>query len=180
MATEHDSITDPEIHEPKGVSTASSGQFYLADGVGSGAWRYCPHSQCEYSNIGTGTTITGPTAYTLIGPVTTGDSLPRDFTHNSLGRLTYTGATSLDLSVHASISFKHSTGSGQDCYFQVHKNGSPAGTEMVASADSANYQHISINAHIDITTNDYIEIWCKVATGNIIVHAITIEVTGKI
>ncbi len=36
--SEHDSITDPEIHEPKGVSTASEGQVYVADGVGSGTW----------------------------------------------------------------------------------------------------------------------------------------------
>jgi hypothetical protein len=38
MATEHDSITDPEIHEPKGASTASANEVYIADGAGSGSW----------------------------------------------------------------------------------------------------------------------------------------------
>lgn len=38
MTIEHSVITDPNIHEPKGVSTAVSGQVYIADGVGSGAW----------------------------------------------------------------------------------------------------------------------------------------------
>ena len=35
---EHSIITDPNIHEPKGVASASSGEVYVADGLGSGAW----------------------------------------------------------------------------------------------------------------------------------------------
>lgn len=35
---EHASLTDPEIHEPKGVASASQGEVYVADGVGSGNW----------------------------------------------------------------------------------------------------------------------------------------------
>lgn len=38
MTIEHVNITDPNIHEPKGVSTANSEDVYIADGVGSGAW----------------------------------------------------------------------------------------------------------------------------------------------
>ncbi len=38
MTIEHSIITDPNIHEPKGVASASSGQIYVADGLGSGAW----------------------------------------------------------------------------------------------------------------------------------------------
>lgn len=38
MTIEHSVITDPNIHEPKGVSTANSEQVYSADGVGSGSW----------------------------------------------------------------------------------------------------------------------------------------------
>ena len=38
MATEHKNITDPNIHEPKGVASAASGEIYIADGVGSGSW----------------------------------------------------------------------------------------------------------------------------------------------
>lgn len=35
---EHATITDPNIHEPKGIASASAGQLYKADGAGSGAW----------------------------------------------------------------------------------------------------------------------------------------------
>ena len=35
---EHSAITDPNIHEPKGVATATANQVYLSDGASSGAW----------------------------------------------------------------------------------------------------------------------------------------------
>lgn len=39
MAVEHANITDPNVHEPKGVSGANSREVYSADGSGSGEWR---------------------------------------------------------------------------------------------------------------------------------------------
>lgn len=42
MAIEHRVITDPEIHEPKGVSTAAANTAYVANGTGSGAWQKLP------------------------------------------------------------------------------------------------------------------------------------------
>lgn len=38
MAIEHDSISDSELHEPRGVASATANQVYLADGSGSGSW----------------------------------------------------------------------------------------------------------------------------------------------
>lgn len=41
MATvQHSALTDPNIHEPKGVSTAAAGKVYIANGAGSGTWVY--------------------------------------------------------------------------------------------------------------------------------------------
>lgn len=34
----HANITDPDLHEPKGVATATLGQVYVANGAGSGNW----------------------------------------------------------------------------------------------------------------------------------------------
>ena len=39
---EHKNITDPNIHEPKGVSVATVGTTYIADGAGSGVWSAIP------------------------------------------------------------------------------------------------------------------------------------------
>lgn len=38
----HADLTGSDLHEPKGVSGATSGQVYVADGAGSGAWGSLP------------------------------------------------------------------------------------------------------------------------------------------
>jgi hypothetical protein len=35
---QHDQLTGADLHEPKGVETANSGEVYVADGAGSGVW----------------------------------------------------------------------------------------------------------------------------------------------
>lgn len=35
----HSTLTDPKLHEPKGISTATLGQVYVANGSGSGTWQ---------------------------------------------------------------------------------------------------------------------------------------------
>jgi hypothetical protein len=45
----HSSLTDPYLHEPKGVAAAAAGDVYIADGAGSGSW-----SQAfQYASINT-------------------------------------------------------------------------------------------------------------------------------
>ena len=44
---QHSSLSDPEIHEPKGASTALSGQFLKADGSGGTVW-----DGVDYSEVG--------------------------------------------------------------------------------------------------------------------------------
>lgn len=36
----HVDLTEPNLHEPKGASTAAAGKVYVADGAASGAWAY--------------------------------------------------------------------------------------------------------------------------------------------
>ena len=47
---EHSAITDPDIHEPKGATTADAGQIYVADGANSGAWSYLPFGWGYYQD----------------------------------------------------------------------------------------------------------------------------------
>jgi len=181
MPIEHVNATDPDIHEPKGVAAAASGKIYIADGAGSGSWRYVPHSACYYDDIGTGTTITTPTAYTLVGPATTADADPREFTHNSLGRLTYTGATTLDINAAASVTVKHSSATLVDVFFQFFKNGvAVTGAQHAMAALSGSYTHVSLTSHFEVATGDYIEVFTKTASGNVIIHAVSIDLHGKL
>ena len=38
MAIAHADLTGDQLHEPKGIETATDGDVYVADGLGSGAW----------------------------------------------------------------------------------------------------------------------------------------------
>ena len=38
MTIDHSTLTGTEVHEPKGADTATSGQVYVSDGLGSGSW----------------------------------------------------------------------------------------------------------------------------------------------
>lgn len=38
MTVDHDTLTDPELHEPKGIAVAVADTILKADGAGSGAW----------------------------------------------------------------------------------------------------------------------------------------------
>ena len=58
MAVQHSTITDPDIHEPKGISAAAINEIYIADGEGSGAWTNI--SELNY----TGWSLFEDTAYT--------------------------------------------------------------------------------------------------------------------
>lgn len=48
MAIGHASITDPNLHEPKGISTAQAGQVYRANGDSlSGVWSATDYTLCD-------------------------------------------------------------------------------------------------------------------------------------
>lgn len=55
MTIEHRNIQEAGLHEPKGVSTATAGQVYTADGLGSGT-----HKLPQIQNQATGADKTNP------------------------------------------------------------------------------------------------------------------------
>lgn len=50
---QHSAITDPQVHEPKGASTASADTVYVSDGVGSGTWQQVGVDTIDYSALST-------------------------------------------------------------------------------------------------------------------------------
>lgn len=167
---QHNTLTTTDLHEPKGVDSASSNEVYLADGAGSGSWVHPnPHGGWRYTAIGTGTTFTGPTSNTLMNVVGVTTHL-HDFTNNSLGRLTYTGTPTRHIHLVCDMSLKHSTGSGQDIFFDFYKNGTTASAENVITADSGNYQHMAMHFDAQLSTNDYLEVYLRTPSGNVIIH----------
>jgi hypothetical protein len=71
MTIQHNLITDPDIHEPKGVATAASGKVYVSNGVGSGAWQYPPgkaHGEIYIDAGVTTQTLSAASAYAKLNP----------------------------------------------------------------------------------------------------------------
>ena len=61
--SEHSTLTGGDLHEPKGVATANAGDIYIADGLGSGAWKQTGFSvHGEMVIINNTTAETTPTA----------------------------------------------------------------------------------------------------------------------
>lgn len=65
MSINHKDITDPNIHEPKGVSAAVANRVYLSDGAGSGNWEKVPYNAIDGniaygSMVVTGNSVTFP------------------------------------------------------------------------------------------------------------------------
>ena len=50
MAIQHSAIPDGQRHEPKGISTATASQLYVANGSTSGTWRKLRETDIDYSN----------------------------------------------------------------------------------------------------------------------------------
>jgi len=49
MTIEHKNVADPDVHEPKDISTADAGAVYVADGSGSGDWNLNSYGEMKVS-----------------------------------------------------------------------------------------------------------------------------------
>ena len=56
---DHAALSNSELHEPKGVASATDYTVYVADGAGSGAWERLIEEATAVSVSGTSTTVTG-------------------------------------------------------------------------------------------------------------------------
>ncbi len=77
---QHSGLSDPYLHEPKGVSTASANQLYLSNGSGSGTWtnanRFSGTGWGRYTNTTyVGTTVLPISTSEVLVPFTTNDTV---------------------------------------------------------------------------------------------------------
>src|SRR6056297_238378 len=169
---EHSTLTTSDLHEPKGIDSANADEVYIADGSGSGDWQVLnPYGGIIYNDVaGSGTTFSSPSSYTLLNVVTAATNL-NGFSANNLGRLTYTSSEMRHAHAVFNMSYKHSTGGGNDITFGVYKNGSLLSSfEAIGSADSSNFQRMVLRFDDMMSTDDYYEVYAKTASGNIIVY----------
>jgi hypothetical protein len=166
MAIEHDSITDPEIHEPKGISTATSNKVYISDGAGSGDWipiqahigAYIAFdaSTPAYQHITTtSNTVLNPTFAVANNTGFTGTTSPN-------ARIIYSGTEDVLAEMSLILSPKQSSGTKKDVEWAIYKNGTEvAGTRCILTTSSSEWKNVSLNSMLELSTNDYIEIFTK-------------------
>lgn len=164
MAIEHDAIPNADIHEPKGVSTATANQIYLADGAGSGAWANLnPFGGAYFTNLSTPYTLAATTAYQKLAATTTTTSVA-NFTHSGSGRLTYTGTAARHVHMVFDCSFSQASGASRDVTLAWYKNGVlMTGAETVRESSSGNLGVVAMHWDDMAATNDYYEVYIKIS-----------------
>lgn len=145
---EHSDLTDPELHEPKGASTASANNVYVADGAGSGTWQKVDSDVLDYSgvlsdiqdDIDDGTLeLNGRFfLYATLEDVSTPSSILIPIRVDS----TFVGATMIlggsITTADASVSFKDSVGGSMGTATTITQSGSAKGTAFSFTASTNN------------------------------------------
>ena len=182
MAVQHSEITDPNIHEPKGASTAALGQVYAADGAGSGDWYIIDaRGSVGFSNITTPLTITYPAAYTKVNPVTTASGFSREVTESASSQITYTGTSNKPLEIIANLYIDQSSGANKDIRAAIYKNGSIISlSEAIVTTVTASKVNIVLTAAVLAVTNDYFEVYIRNegGSGDLKLYSFRLSLTG--
>ena len=71
MTIQHKLIADADLHEPKGIASATTGKVYIANGSGSGSWLYPSgkvHGEIYIDAGATTQTLSAGSAYAKLNP----------------------------------------------------------------------------------------------------------------
>lgn len=165
----HNTLTDPYLHEPKGASTAASGDIYIADGAGSGDWKQLHNYVNGYITFDSTTpayTHAVTTSYTVINPtftISVADGWTGLASPNA--RLKYTGTADVIGSINFSVNFKNASGTNRDVEMVFYKNGTALnGGHLIDTAVSGEWKAVSLVDIGEFSTNDYLEIFIKGST----------------
>jgi len=113
----HSSLTGADLHEPKGVATATNNQVYVANGSSSGAWTNRQHILITYlEDVSTAETVYVPIPFAgeiskvtsvLSNAITVADSVVtiRNSAGTSMGTMTiaHSGSAAGDVDTNASL-----------------------------------------------------------------------------
>ena len=158
-------LTDPQLHESKGVSTASDGQVYRANGAGTGAWTLpSGHSFGElYIDEGvTSQTLPAASASAKLNPTgewtTNGSSAITLSAANGTITVLQTGAYLVTLWI---TFVTAAAASGGKYYFYYAVNGTtyPRKTLIAKYSNGADTLHCSATGFAALTANDVLSIY---------------------
>jgi len=162
LTIQHKDIPDSQLHEPKGVVSASNKSSYVSTGSGTGVWIGAASGAIYFENIGAPYSLAFPAAYTKLAPTTIVSAIGNLVTEATTARLTYVGTRSIVVDVQANLSLTTSAATARVLRIALFKNGTKVnGTTRVITATSAAIQAISIEYPISLITNDYLEVYVQ-------------------
>jgi hypothetical protein len=162
----HSTLTDPYLHEPKGVASAGAGTVYVANGSGSGTWvektrfigayvGFDATTPAYAHSVTTADTILNPTFTVAESNGFTGETSPN-------ARLKYTGSEDIDAQIVFTISSSQAHGTNHDVEFAIFKNGTElGGSRAIRTISSGSWGSISVFGYTSFSTNDYLEVKVK-------------------
>lgn len=155
---EHKDITDPNIHEPKGISSASSGDVYVANGSGSGAMTSRKtiavkpvYGQIYFDGNATATTLTTQnTYYRIAGTYTNGQSNEMTLGSNQI-EVDIAGVYEVTLN----LSVYQNGGSTDQHKIAIAVNGTPQNPTMTkALSSSTDPESLDLTAVLSLSDGD--------------------------
>lgn len=162
---QHAVLTDPQLHEPKGVSTAASGKVYRANGSGSGTWVFpSGHVYGELYIEGGVTTQTLPAASATAKLNPTGE-----WTANGNANVTLSAANGTitvleggEYQLNFWVSFTTASATAQAKYnFHYAVNGVPSTRKVIVAkyTNGADTLHCSVTGYASLADNAVVSIY---------------------
>lgn len=162
---QHAVLTDPQLHEPKGVSTAASGKVYVANGSGSGAWQYIAgHSYGDLYITGSSVSQTLSAASALAKLNPTGAWTANGYQNITLsaanGQFTITQEGIYQLDFWA-VFETAAIASGSAYNFHYAVNGTPSTRKIYVkkTSNGVDTLHLASNGYVTLAANDVVSIY---------------------
>lgn len=162
----HSALSDPHLHEPKGVSTANANEVYVANGSGSGVWKPHHHFVGAYLAFDESTpayTHAATTSPTALNP-TLSTSVADGFTVTNTpnARLVYSNTVDINAQITITLSSKQASGGDREVEWLIYKNGvAIPGAHTIRTISTGDWGSISVTGFVSLTPTDYIEVYSK-------------------
>ena len=163
----HSTLTDPYLHEPKGVAAASAGDVYIADGAGSGDWTQIHNYINGYIDFDATTPAyqhSVTTSFTALNPTFSVGGTPKGWTGETSpnARLVYEGTEDTFAKVSFTLNFQNASGTDKDVEFVFYKNGSVMnGGHIIVTSENNHWRSATLTDYGEFSTDDYLEVFVK-------------------
>lgn len=162
---QHNALTDPNIHEPKNITSATEGQVYMANGSGSGTWKLpSGHAYGElYITAGTTAhTLAAASGTSILNPT---DEWASGYNHHitqtpANGTLTITEAGLYQINFYAIFTTASlATGTQYNFYYAI--DGTPSTRKLLArkTTNGVDTLHVNGIGLAELAENDILSMY---------------------